>query len=66
MAKFMGRYCENVAVSQVPDLLIVQVAAQKALAAKSRGLLRTRSLHAELVYNLSGSKHVRKSQPVWC
>ncbi|CAL8470265.1 g9807 [Coccomyxa elongata] len=45
----------------VPDLLVVQAAAQKALAAHLRGSLRTRSLHAELVYNLSGSKHVGQS-----
>ncbi|KAK9915759.1 hypothetical protein WJX75_003792 [Coccomyxa subellipsoidea] len=45
----------------VPDLLIVHAAAQKAMAAHLRGSLRTRSLHAELVYNIAGSKHVGQS-----
>ena len=42
----------------VPDLLVLHAAAYKALAAAQRGELRTRSLHAELVFSLSGSKHV--------
>lgn len=44
----------------VPDPLVLHAAAYKALAAQARGGLRTRSLHAELVFNLSGSKHVRR------
>ena len=46
------------ACQQVPDLLVVRAAAQKAFVASLRRALRTRSLHAELVYNLAGSKHV--------
>lgn len=40
------------------DPLVVQVAAQKALAQQEHGKLITKSLHAELVYNMSGSRHV--------
>lgn len=37
----------------------MHLAAFKALAAESRGALKTKSLHGELVHNLSGTKHVR-------
>ena len=43
---------------QVPDTIIVKAAAQKAVLANAKGALRSRSMHAELVFNLSGSKHV--------
>lgn len=43
---------------QVPSRLAVLSAAHRALTAQRRQRLRTRSLHAELVFNLSGSKHV--------
>ena len=43
---------------QVADLFVLRVAAQKALAEQHRGKLITKSLHAELVYNMSGSRHV--------
>jgi hypothetical protein len=43
---------------QVQDLSVVRAAAQKAFAASLCGALRTRSLHAELVFNIAGSKHV--------
>ena len=46
---------------QVADAFIVQVAAQKALAQQQQGKLITKSLHAELVYNMSGSRHVSLS-----
>lgn len=36
----------------------VLAAAHKALLSKSRESLTTRTLHSELVYNCSGSKHV--------
>lgn len=42
----------------VPSLFAVHLAAHHALLSKLRGSLRTRSLHSELVCNLSGSKHV--------
>jgi EKC/KEOPS complex subunit CGI121/TPRKB len=42
----------------VPDVFPVLAAAHKALLSKSREALTTRTLHSELVYNLSGSKHV--------
>lgn len=43
---------------QVPDLLCLQAAAAKSLTAESRVAMTTQSLHSELVYNMSGSKHV--------
>lgn len=51
--------CALANAALVPDLLVLHAAAYKALAAQKRGALRTRGLHAELVFNLSGSKHVR-------
>ncbi|KAJ6745743.1 CGI-121 FAMILY MEMBER [Salix koriyanagi] len=36
-------------------------AAYKTLIAKSRDSLTTRTLHSELVYNYSGSKHITES-----
>ena len=48
---------------QVPDTIIVKAAAQKAVLANAKGALRSRSMHAELVFNLSGSKHVGRSSP---
>ncbi len=47
--------------SMLPDLFCLHVAAHKALLAQQRGKLTTRSLHSELVFNLSGSKHVSGS-----
>lgn len=46
---------------QVADLFVVRIAAQQALAQQQRGKLITKSLHAELVYNMSGSRHVSLS-----
>jgi hypothetical protein len=43
---------------QVPDVFPVLAAAHKALLSKARESLTTRTLHSELVYNISGSKHV--------
>jgi tRNA threonylcarbamoyladenosine modification (KEOPS) complex Cgi121 subunit len=45
-------------VLQVPDIFLLQLAAAAALTAQARGKLTTRSLHAELLYNLSGSRQV--------
>jgi len=44
--------------SLIPDIFPVLAAAHKTLLAKSRESLTTRTLHSELVYNYSGSKHV--------
>ncbi|GJN05846.1 hypothetical protein PR202_ga23514 [Eleusine coracana subsp. coracana] len=44
--------------SLVPDVFPVLAAAHKALLSKARESLTTRTLHSELVYNISGSKHV--------
>lgn len=43
---------------QVPDIFLLQLAATAALTAHARSKLTTRSLHAELLYNLSGSRQV--------
>lgn len=45
----------------VPSLFALQVAAQKALAASLDGTLRTKSLHTEIVYNISGCAHIAES-----
>ncbi|KAJ6795216.1 EKC/KEOPS complex subunit TPRKB isoform X1 [Iris pallida] len=45
----------------IPDVFPVLAAAQKALIAKSRDSLTTRTLHSEMVYNYSGSKHISES-----
>ncbi|KAK2968467.1 hypothetical protein RJ640_030078 [Escallonia rubra] len=47
--------------SLVPDVFPVLAAAHKTLVAKSRESLTTRTLHSELVYNYSGSKHISES-----
>ncbi|KAG0536639.1 hypothetical protein BDA96_03G081000 [Sorghum bicolor] len=47
--------------SLVPDVFPVLAAALKALLSKSRESLTTRTLHSELVYNYSGSKHITES-----
>ncbi|PRW39074.1 EKC KEOPS complex subunit Tprkb [Chlorella sorokiniana] len=53
--------CALANATLVPDLLVLHAAAYKALAASQRGELRTRSLHAELVFSLSGSKHIAET-----
>ena len=45
----------------MPDLFILQTAGQWAAANAKHGSLRTRSLHTELVFSLSGSKHVSQA-----
>ncbi|KMZ62546.1 TP53RK-binding protein [Zostera marina] len=45
----------------IPDVFPVLAAAHIALLAKSRESLKTRTLHSELVYNYSGSKHITES-----
>ncbi|KAJ9705028.1 hypothetical protein PVL29_003192 [Vitis rotundifolia] len=47
--------------SLIPDVFPVLAAAHKTLLAKSRESLATRTLHSELVYNYSGSKHITES-----
>ncbi|XP_010530887.1 PREDICTED: EKC/KEOPS complex subunit Tprkb [Tarenaya hassleriana] len=47
--------------SLIPDIFPLLAAAHKALVSKSRDLLTTRTLHSELVYNYSGSKHITES-----
>ncbi|EFN53878.1 hypothetical protein CHLNCDRAFT_25174 [Chlorella variabilis] len=50
--------CSLANAELVPSLLVLRVAAFKALLAQQRGALRTKSLHAEVVFNLAGSKHI--------
>ncbi|EPS68027.1 hypothetical protein M569_06745, partial [Genlisea aurea] len=45
----------------IPDVFPLLCAAHKALVAKSRDSLSTRTLHSELVYNYSASKHISES-----
>ncbi|CAI9104337.1 OLC1v1002985C1 [Oldenlandia corymbosa var. corymbosa] len=45
----------------IPDVFPVLAAAHKTLLAKSRESLTTKTLHSELVYNYSGSKHISES-----
>eukprot|EP00250_Pteridium_aquilinum_P009124 c18457_g1_i1 orf=384-908(-) len=47
--------------SLVPDMFPLLVAAHKTLLALSRSSLVTRTLHSELIYNFSGSKHITES-----
>ncbi|KAG5244150.1 EKC/KEOPS complex [Salix suchowensis] len=47
--------------SFIPDVFPLLAAAYKTLIAKSRDSLTTRTLHSELVYNYSGSKHITES-----
>ncbi|XP_010107944.2 EKC/KEOPS complex subunit Tprkb isoform X1 [Morus notabilis] len=47
--------------SLIPDVFPVLAAAHKTLVSKLRESLTTRTLHSELVYNYSGSKHITES-----
>ncbi|KAI5081033.1 hypothetical protein GOP47_0004216 [Adiantum capillus-veneris] len=47
--------------SLVPDLFPLLVAAHKTVLALSQSTLVTRTLHSELIYNFSGSKHITES-----
>ncbi|CAJ2661464.1 unnamed protein product [Trifolium pratense] len=47
--------------SLIPDIFPLLAAAHKTLVLKSRDSLTTRTLHSELVYNYSGSKHITES-----
>ncbi|PIN10396.1 Cell growth regulatory protein CGR11 [Handroanthus impetiginosus] len=47
--------------SLIPDVFPLLAAAHKTLISKSQGSLTTRTLHSELVYNYSGSKHISES-----
>ncbi|KAH1120336.1 hypothetical protein J1N35_003496 [Gossypium stocksii] len=47
--------------SLIPDVFPVLAAAHRTLISKSRESLTTRTLHSELVYNYSGSKHITES-----
>ncbi|GLI69977.1 hypothetical protein VaNZ11_014629, partial [Volvox africanus] len=45
----------------VIDPFLVHLAGYRALTAESSGRLNTKSLHTELIYNISGTKHVAES-----
>lgn len=53
--------CAVLNAAMVPDAFIVLQAAARALAAESRSKIATRSLHAELVFSVSGSKHIAET-----
>ena len=48
---------------QVADMYTLQVAAHRVLVAERLGRLQTRSLHAELIFYISGSRHVGGGAP---
>ncbi|GLC43396.1 hypothetical protein PLESTF_000429000 [Pleodorina starrii] len=43
------------------DPFVVQLAGYRALAAESSGRMKTKSLHTELIYDVSGTTHVAES-----
>ncbi|KAL2607881.1 hypothetical protein R1flu_026454 [Riccia fluitans] len=47
--------------SVVPDTFPLLAAAHKSLLSHSRGSLTTRTVHSELIFNYSGSKHITES-----
>ncbi|GAV87589.1 CGI-121 domain-containing protein, partial [Cephalotus follicularis] len=47
--------------SLIPDVFPLLAAAHKTIISNSRDSLTTRTLHSELVYNYSGSKHITES-----
>ncbi|BBN19643.1 EKC/KEOPS complex subunit TPRKB/CGI121 [Marchantia polymorpha subsp. ruderalis] len=47
--------------SLIPDTFPLLAAAHKAMQSHDRGSLRTRSIHSELIFNYSGSKHITES-----
>lgn len=49
----------------VVNLFPLLAAAHKALLSQSRNSLRTRTLHSELVFNYSASKHISESLRKW-
>ncbi|KAK7826828.1 ekc/keops complex subunit tprkb [Quercus suber] len=51
----------NATLDEIPDVFPVLAAAHKTLVSKSRESLTTRTLHSELVFNYSGSKHITES-----
>ena len=55
-----GMWCQSLIESllQVPDVFVLQIAAFQALNSRRANRLKTKSLHAELVYNLAGTKQV--------
>lgn len=53
--------CSFINASLVPDLFLLQLAASKSLEAQKHGGLKTRSLHAELVFSLSGTRQITDS-----
>jgi len=53
--------CVVIKGSLVPSPLLVGVAANKAALANSRNTMRTRSIHTEVLYNLSSSTNISQS-----
>lgn len=53
--------CAILNATLIPDIFLLRLAAEVALQAQQGGTLRTRALHSEIVYNLSGSRHITES-----
>ena len=55
-------------LGQVSHIWALHLAAHKALTAAGRGLQRAHTLHAEIICNLSGSRHVGlpPGSSAWC
>jgi len=53
--------CVLIKPSLVPSCLVVATAAAKACLAKSRSLMRTRSINTEILFNLSSSTNITES-----
>eukprot|EP00240_Pyramimonas_obovata_P007390 CAMPEP_0118935438 /NCGR_PEP_ID=MMETSP1169-20130426/15644_1 /TAXON_ID=36882 /ORGANISM="Pyramimonas obovata, Strain CCMP722" /LENGTH=173 /DNA_ID=CAMNT_0006878479 /DNA_START=94 /DNA_END=615 /DNA_ORIENTATION=+ len=51
--------------SLIPDITPIIAAANKALFAESRGKLVTRTLYSEIIFNVSGSKHITETLKRW-
>mmetsp|Transcript_22178 Transcript_22178/g.42304 ORF Transcript_22178/g.42304 Transcript_22178/m.42304 type:complete len:177 (-) Transcript_22178:1501-2031(-) len=65
LAGVLGFEAAFINASLMPDVVPVLASANKALIAESRGMMTTKNLHSELVYNLSGSKHITQSLQRW-
>jgi tRNA threonylcarbamoyladenosine modification (KEOPS) complex Cgi121 subunit len=60
-----AKYFETILRSQIPDVTPILAAANKALIAESRGKLVTRTIYSEMIFNVSGSKHITEALKKW-
>eukprot|EP00976_Prorocentrum_cordatum_P103914 1193659-Prorocentrum_minimum.AAC.4 len=52
-------------MTTIPDVTPVIAAANKALFSQSRGKLVTRTIYSEMIFNVSGSKHITETLKRW-